>query len=281
MNPDETVAVSRSNKRTEESDAGTDDQDLRGHRRRGRRAGGGRMRKLERQLVLEHERDARVAGDRTRDRHQHVRRQHFIGRHPIWRWRLELQLGWRIRVLTKPAAVLGCTAALGLAGCGGGAGDGSAADRGRRLLADYVHAVEPIRLGTNRLLDRADPILEGYRDHRLSAGEAQRRFDALERRLAGYAVQIAQVEPVPDEMRAAQEEYAHTWILEDSYLSALAAAIPERQFDDLPDTKDAQRAAIIDWRTQLQIAADRTGLRLPADIQVAGRGEIAPSPIGD
>jgi hypothetical protein len=276
MNLAQAPAVSPSSKRTEETDAGTHDQDLRGRRSRGRRSRGGRLRELQRQL-FEHERDTRVPS-----RDLDVRCQHLAVRwDPLRRGRRRQLELWRrrLRVLIKPAAALACVAAMGLAGCGGGADNGSAADR--NALADYIHRVEPIRLGTNRLLDRADPILEAYREHRLSPGEAHRRFDALERRLAGYAVQIAQVEPVPDEMRAAQEEYAHTWILEDSYLSALAAAIPDRDFGDLPDTKDAQRAAIIDWRTQLEIAAQNAGLRLPADIQVAGRGEIAPSPEGD
>jgi hypothetical protein len=272
MNLAHAPAVSPSSKRTEETDAGTHDQDLRGRGSRGRRSRGGGLRELQRQL-FEHERDTRVPS-----RDLDVRCQHFVLRwDPLRRRRRrQRQLGRRLRILIKPVAVLACAAAMGLAGCGGGADSGSAA-----ALAAYVDRVEPIRLGTNRLLDRADPILGAYREHRLSPGEAHRRFDALERRLAGYAVQIAQVEPVPDEMRAAQEEYAHTWILEDSYLSALAAAIPDRDFGDLPDTKDAQRAAIIDWRTQLEIAADRVGLRLPADIQVAGRGEIAPSPLGE
>ena len=56
-------------------------------------------------------------------------------------------------------------------------------------------------------------------------------------------------------------------MLEDAYLSALAAALPEGQFDHLPDTQAAQRAAIIDWRTRLTLLARRAGARLPADLQ--------------
>jgi hypothetical protein len=41
-----------------------------------------------------------------------------------------------------------------------------------------------------------------------------------------------------------------------------------------------QRLAIIEWRVQLQLAAAQAGYLLPADIQQAGRGEIAPSPTG-
>jgi hypothetical protein len=46
---------------------------------------------------------------------------------------------------------------------------------------------------------------------------------------------------------------------------------------NLPSTQDQQRLTIIEWRTQLQLAAARAGFALPADIQQAGRGEIAPS----
>jgi hypothetical protein len=65
--------------------------------------------------------------------------------------------------------------------------------------------------------------------------------------------------------------------LEDSYLSTLASDLNEGDFDNLPDTQDQQRLAIIVWRTQLQIVARRDHVRLPADIEQAGRGEIAPS----
>jgi hypothetical protein len=141
--------------------------------------------------------------------------------------------------------------------------------------------VEPIRLGVNRLLDRADPILSAYHEHRLGPNGAQEGMAALERRFAAYAVKIAALRPLPPALRAVHRAYAHTYVLEDSYLSALSAAIPERDFADLPDTQARQRAAIIAWRIRLQVVADRAGARLPADIQVAGRGEIAPSPVGD
>jgi hypothetical protein len=135
--------------------------------------------------------------------------------------------------------------------------------------------------GSTNLLDKADPILEGYRDRDLTAKQAQRGIDRIERGAAGYAVQIAAVENVPDELRAAQDAYAHTFVLQDTYLSALAAALPGRQFDELPDFQNEQRAAIIAWRTRLQVLADRWGATLPGDLQVAGRGEISPSPTGD
>jgi hypothetical protein len=130
-------------------------------------------------------------------------------------------------------------------------------------------------------LDRADPILSAYRDHRLSASRARSRVDALERRFAVYARRIAAVGPVPGSLRSAARAYAHTYVLEDSYLSALAAALPSREFGELPNTQARQRAAIIAWRIRLEVVARRLGFRPPADLQVAGRGEIAPSPLGD
>lgn len=176
--------------------------------------------------------------------------------------------------LLRLAVVAG---AILLAGCGA---DTSTADR-RHALEQYVAAVQPIRLGINELLDKADPILEGYNDGNLSAAQATRRFGRLEHGAANYAVKIAEVEPVPDEMRAAQDAYAHTFVLQDTYLSALTAALKNREFDQLPQFQNQQRAAIIAWRTRLQMLADRWGATLPANLQVAGRGEISPAPTGD
>jgi hypothetical protein len=102
----------------------------------------------------------------------------------------------------------------------------------------------------------------------------------IERGVARYAVQIAAIQDVPEEMQAAQDAYAHTFILQDTYLSTLVAALRSRQFDELPHFQDQQRAAIIAWRTRLQVLADRWGVTLPANLQVAGRGEISPSPTG-
>jgi hypothetical protein len=61
----------------------------------------------------------------------------------------------------------------------------------------------------------------------------------------------------------------------------LVAALEERQFNQLPDVQEQQREAIIAWRTRLQVVADSIGAQLPADLRVAGRGEIVPSPRGD
>ena len=181
------------------------------------------------------------------------------------------------RLVLAASAILTVALVWTAIGCGS---DASTADR-RQALEDYVSQVQPIRLGINKLLDKADPVLEGYRDGDLTAKQAQRGIDQIERGAAAYAVQIAAVEDVPDELRAAQDAYAHTFVLQDTYLSALAAALPGRQFDELPDFQNEQRAAIIAWRTRLQVLADRWSATLPADLQVAGRGEISPSPTGD
>lgn len=174
--------------------------------------------------------------------------------------------------MSRRALALGAVA-LTIAGCGSGTSPSP-----RDELAVYLSRVEPIRLQVNRLLDQADPTLSALHEHRLPAAVAQRRLGTLERRFAADAVKIAAIGQVPDPMRSAQRAYADTYVLEDSYLSALIAAIPHHSFDDLPDTQNRQRAAITAWRIQLEAQAHQLGLRLPADLQAAGRGEIAPSP---
>jgi hypothetical protein len=169
-----------------------------------------------------------------------------------------------------------------LAGCGG-AGGASGATRllqQRRALSDYLREIEPPRLAVNKLLEGADPILSGYARHRLSPARAAQRMGALERRFAAYAVQVAAIEPQTARLRALQQTYAHTYVLEDSYLSALTSGLATRKLDNLPDTQAAQRAAIIEWRIGLTVLARRVSLALPADLQRAGRGEIAPAPGG-
>lgn len=184
----------------------------------------------------------------------------------------------RLRRGASPLTV--AVAIVVLAGCGTGSVGAQPKVSEAMALQRYLAQVEPIRLAVNRLLDRADPILTGYSSHRLDPGDAERQMGSLERRFAAYTVKINGLRPVPPALAAAQQAYAHTYILEDAYLSALAAAIPTRNFDGLPKTQDAQRATIIAWRTRLQVLAARLGMRLPADLQVAGRGEIAPSPQG-
>lgn len=147
-------------------------------------------------------------------------------------------------------------------------------------LRSYLHAVEPIRLGVNDLLEGADPILTAYRDHQSTPEQAAAAMDRLERRFASYTVQVNALTPSNPTLARLHAPYAHTFILEDAYLSALAAALPDGDFSTLPNTQAAQRAAIIEWRTQLEVISRQTHTRLPADLQQAGRGEIAPSVSG-
>jgi hypothetical protein len=144
----------------------------------------------------------------------------------------------------------------------------------------YLNQVEPIRLAVNRLLDAADPTLTAFREHHISGAQAAHRMGDLERRFAGYAVDVNAIEPRARALRTLHDQYAHTYILEDAYLSALVTGLAQHQLDDLPKTQAQQRAAIIDWRIGLSVLARQTNTALPADLQQAGRGEIAPSPQG-
>jgi len=168
--------------------------------------------------------------------------------------------------------------AAALGGCGAGSKPTNAAPSERAALIGYLQQVEPIRLAVNRLLEGADPILSAYRERRIPAREASLRMGGLERRFAAYTVAIAAVEPATAALRSLNTPYAHTYVLEDSYLSALAAGLAQGDLGGLPDTQSAQRATIVQWRTGLAVLARRVGLPLPADLQAAGRGEIAPSP---
>jgi hypothetical protein len=140
--------------------------------------------------------------------------------------------------------------------------------------------VEPIRLAVNKLLGGADPILEAFHDRRITPGEAARRMGQLERRFADYAVDIAAVNPPTAQLRALNAGYANPYVFEDAYLSALVAGLADGELTGLPNTQAAQRAAIIRWRTKLTVLAHAAHAPLPADLQQAGRGEIAPSPNG-
>jgi len=179
-----------------------------------------------------------------------------------------------------PAIACALTAAV-LGGCGGSSTSTSASPQHERgALVSYLRQVEPLRLAVNNLLEGADPILSAYHDKRISPRRASRRMGALERRFAAYTVDIAAIAPATARLRSVNAPYAHTYILEDSYLSALTSGLAEGDLDDLPDTGSEQRAAIIQWRTGLTVLARRVGLELPADLQAAGRGEIRPSPDG-
>jgi hypothetical protein len=93
--------------------------------------------------------------------------------------------------------------------------------------------------------------------------------------------EVAAVTPVPPLLRAAQRAYAHTYVQEDAYLRALVAALPARRWDTLPHTESEQRRALLAWRSTLALEAARLHVPLPHDIQIAGRDEITPSPLGD
>jgi len=140
--------------------------------------------------------------------------------------------------------------------------------------------VEPIRLAVNKLLGGADPILEALHDRRIPSSEAARRMGQLEQRFATYAVDIAAVGPSTAQLRALNAGYADTYVFEDAYLSALVAGLADGELTDLPNTRAAQRAAIIRWRIGLTVLACAAAAPLPADLQQAGHGEIAPSPNG-
>ena len=103
----------------------------------------------------------------------------------------------------------------------------------------------------------------------------------LEARFAEYTVAIAAVEPKAPALAGLQAEYAHTYVLEDAYLSALASGLATGDLTRLPNTQAEPRAAIIGWRTGLTVLAREQRLSRPGDLQQAGRGEIAPSPRGD
>jgi hypothetical protein len=184
-----------------------------------------------------------------------------------------------LALLLSLLAAIGGPALLG--GCGGGSVSTASSNESQRTaLADYMQEVEPVRLAVNRLLEGADPILSAYSDGRISPRLAAARMGALERRFAAYTVDVAAIRPATPQLAALHAIYAHTFIFEDSYLSALTTGLSERDLDRLPDTQSEQRAAIIQWRTGLEVLARHTGFSLPADLQAAGRGEIAPSPGG-
>lgn len=91
---------------------------------------------------------------------------------------------------------------------------------------------------------------------------------------------MAAIDAPSERLRALNAGYAGTYVLEDAYLSALTAGLAGGELGDLPDTQAVQRAAIIRWRIGLSVLARAAGASLPADLQQAGRGEIAPSPNG-
>lgn len=136
--------------------------------------------------------------------------------------------------------------------------------------------VEAVRLPVNQLLNQADPILDAYHDHRITPAVASARMEAMEQEFGGLAVEMGTIAPSNPVLARINAPYAHTYVLEDSYLAALASGLGDGNLDSLPDTQNAQRQAIVTWRIALEVAAARVGVTLPADLQQAGRGEIAP-----
>ncbi len=179
------------------------------------------------------------------------------------------------------ALAAGCLCAAGLVGCASQTGTAATTQRAQRTaIARYIGEVEPIRLAVNKLLGGADSILEAFHDRRISPSQAARRMGQLEHRFAAYAVDIAAVDPPTAQLHALNAGYASTYVFEDAYLSALVAGLADGELTDLPNTQAAQRAAIIRWRIGLMVLARAAGAPLPADLQQAGRGEIAPAPNG-
>jgi hypothetical protein len=185
-------------------------------------------------------------------------------------------------VTRRPGALAaGCLSAVALCGCAGHTESPATRHRAQRSAIErYLGEIEPIRLAVNRLLGGADPILGAFAERRIRPAAAARRMRALEQRFAAYTVDVAAVDPPTAELRALNAGYADTYVLEDAYLSALAAGLANGELTGLPTTQAAQRAAIIRWRTDLTVLARAADAPLPADLQQAGRGEIAPSPNG-
>lgn len=102
----------------------------------------------------------------------------------------------------------------------------------------------------------------------------------LEQSFAVYMVDINALERANATLTGINAPYAHTYILEDAYLNALVAAMPDGDFAGLPDTQSEQRDAIIEWRVRLEVLGQQLSVVLPPDLQQAGRGEIAPAVSG-
>jgi hypothetical protein len=182
----------------------------------------------------------------------------------------------RRRIVTLLVLVPGVVAMTACSGTSHTAGPSTT----RADVRVYLAQVEPVRLGVNELLERADPILDAYRSGETTASVAQRQFDELTRTFDDYRSRITAVRPRTPELSSLQAPYARTYGLEEAYLAALAAALPQRDYHHLPHTAADQRRAIVVWRKGLTVLARRLGAPLPTDLKIAGVGEIAPSPSG-
>jgi hypothetical protein len=187
-----------------------------------------------------------------------------------------------VGAIRRPGGLVAtCICVIVLGGCASNNLSTASSQHPQRVaIKRYLSEVEPIRLAVNRLLEGADPILSAFHDRRIGTGEASRWMGLLERHFAAYAVDVAAIDPPTTRLHALNAGYADTYVFEDAYLSALVVGLSEGELDDLPNTQAAQRAAIIRWRIGLTVLARAAHAPLPADLQQAGRGEIAPSTSG-
>jgi len=186
-----------------------------------------------------------------------------------------------VRTVLERAARVGAAALCAVAALG--AAGRTPAPTGRptaAALRAYLAAVEPIRDGVNRLLDGADPLLARWRDHRITGAQAASAMRGLEQQFAAYTVEINARQPADPTLQRVNLPYARTYLLEDAYLRALAAALPSANFASLPRTAAQQRRTIVIWRNQVQALGRALRVALPRDLGHAGRGDIAPSPTG-
>jgi hypothetical protein len=191
--------------------------------------------------------------------------------------------GGRSRRLAAGAgAAVGAAAILAAVGLSGGSATASPAQGSvtAAALQAYVGEIEAIRLPVNQLLGTADPILDAFHDKAITGAVASARMTALEEHFAGYLVQMYNVAPANPTLARINAPYAHVYFEGDNYLSVLADDLNDGDFDNLPNTANQERLGLIEWRTELQSLAGKAGVKLPADIQNAGRGEIVPSPDG-
>jgi hypothetical protein len=177
----------------------------------------------------------------------------------------------------RAALLLGCVLALGACASSTSSARPPAS---RTQLSSYLREVEPLRLGVNHLLEGADPILDAYRDGRTTGARAQQEMRTLEEKFARYEQSVLALQPHNTWLRTVHQPYAHTYIEEDAYLRALANALPSRNYETLPRTAEQQRETVAVWRQHLETLARELGYRLPGDLHIAGRGEIAPDPNG-
>ena len=87
----------------------------------------------------------------------------------------------------------------------------------------------------NALLQGADPIIQGFQNHRLTDAQAAARMGALELRFADFTVDVNALQPSDPALAAINAPYAHTFIFEDSYLNALVSGMADDNVSNLPN----------------------------------------------